>query len=75
MNNHCLRAVESRVDFGLTTHQIEEHPDYDDMTLFYISFNCIYIDAVSKFQQTNILKYFSYFFQKTGFDTSCKLSP
>ena len=30
MNNHCLRAVESRVDFGLTTHQIEEHPDYDD---------------------------------------------
>ena len=23
----------------------------------------------------DVLKYFSYFFQKTGFDSSCKLSP
>ena len=28
-----------------------------------------------KFSAENILKYISYFSQKTGFDISCKLSP
>ena len=28
-----------------------------------------------KFSADNTLKYFSDFFQKTGFDSSCKLSP
>ena len=31
--------------------------------------------AKNKFSADNILKYFSYFTQETGFDISCKLPP
>ena len=31
--------------------------------------------TLGKNSADNILKYFSYFYQKTGFDISCKLSP
>ena len=43
---------------------------------WYIQSNPLYRLALwVKFSADNILKYFSYFSQKTGYDISCKLSP
>ena len=45
----------------------------DKVCIAYGLLQCLALDV--KFSADDILKYFFYFSQKTGFDISCKLSP
>ena len=47
------------------------YPEIQDYTVHKLSCLACWV----KFSADKILKYFSYFCQKTGFENSCKLSP
>ena len=54
---------------------VQERFAYIDIAAICVHFNCLTLALWVKFSADDILKYFSYFSQKTGFDISCKLSP
>ena len=75
----ALRANVSHMKFAMATE--ENKVMMHAVLIFWVDkmsvchFNILMLSMLGKISTGHILKYFFLFFQKTGFDISCKLSP